>query len=68
MPQAGRADGNAGGDGGLARGVLPLRRGQHLAQDHFADFLARLDLGALQRRLDGDLAQLDAPARSRRRR
>ena len=53
----GAVDGNAGGDGCLARGVLSLRRGQHLAENDFGDLLTR-DLGALQGRLDGDLAQL----------
>ena len=53
----GRADGKARRDGGLAGRVLALGGGQHLAQDDFADFVAR-DLGAFQRGLDRDLAQL----------
>jgi hypothetical protein len=42
---------------GLARGVLPGARRQHVAQHHLAH-LAGLDLGTLQRFDDGDLAQL----------
>ena len=52
----GRLDGNAGGDGGLPRRVLPLASGQHLTHDHFID-IGRLDVRPLQRRADGDLAE-----------
>ena len=48
---------NAGGDRGLARRVLALRRGQNLAHDDFGD-AARLDARPLQRRLDGDGAEI----------
>ena len=51
MPQAGVRDGKARRDGGLTGRILALRRGQNLAQYHFADF-AGFDLGAFQRRFD----------------
>ena len=41
----------------LARRVLAGAGGQHLAQDDFVD-VGRLDAGALERGLDGDLAEL----------
>ena len=47
---------NAGGDCRLTRRVLALSRGQHLTHDHFID-IGRIDLGTLQRGLDGDLAK-----------
>jgi hypothetical protein len=51
---------DAGGDRGLARGVLALRGGEHLAHDHLGDVVA-LDAGALQRGLDGDRRRVRAP-------
>jgi hypothetical protein len=48
---------DAGADRGLAGRVLALRGGEDLAHDHFVDFAA-LDAGALQRRLDGDRAEI----------
>ena len=47
---------NAGGDRGLAGRVLALAGGQDLAHDDLGD-AAGLDAGALQRGLDGDLAE-----------
>ena len=53
----GRAlDRDAGGDRGLPGRVLALTGGQDLAHDDLGD-LAALDAGALERRLDRDLAQ-----------
>ena len=49
-------DRNAGGDRRLPRRVLALAGRQHLTHDHFID-IGRVDLGALQRGLDGDLAE-----------
>src|SRR4030042_46403 len=49
----GRTDRNAGGDGRLPRRVLALARGQHLTHDDFVD-IGRIDLGPLERRLDGN--------------
>src|SRR3546814_10673814 len=48
---------NAGVHRGLARGVLALRGGQHLAQNDFGDVL-RLDARLFERGLDRDPAQL----------
>jgi hypothetical protein len=48
---------NAGGDRGLASGVLALRRGQNLTHDHLGN-PCRLDTRALQRGLDGDGAEI----------
>src|SRR6202008_1041480 len=52
-----RIDRNAGADGRLPRRVLPGTGGEDLAHDHLR-YLAGLDAGALERRLDGDLAEL----------
>ena len=57
MPKAVFVVGNAGGAGRLARRVLALRGGQHLAEDHLVH-LAGLELGALDRGLDGGGAEL----------
>ena len=46
-----------GADGGLARRALTGGGLQHMPQDHLVDLVAG-DTGPLQRRLDGDLAQL----------
>ena len=50
-------DGNAGGNRRLPRRVLPLAGRQNLAEDDLGD-VARLDAGALKRRLDGNLSEL----------
>ncbi len=39
---SGRTIRNAGGDGGLTGGVLSLRRGQHLAEDHLIHLAASM--------------------------
>ncbi len=52
-----RTDAEARLDRRLARRALPLRRLQHLAQDHFVD-VGGVDAGSFQRRLDGVGAQL----------
>jgi hypothetical protein len=49
--------GQAGLQQGLARRVLARTRRQHLAHDHLTD-LRRVDVGARQRFLDHDRAQL----------
>ena len=56
-PQAGALLRDAGGHRGLARRVLALARGQHLAEDDLVD-LRTLDLGARERRLDRRFAEL----------
>ena len=48
---------DAGVDRGLSGGVLALRCGQHLTEDHLAD-LVRADAGLRQRRDDHGLAQV----------
>ena len=53
----GAFDRNAGGDRGLPRRVLALTGGQDLPHDDFGD-AAAFDAGALQRRLNRDLAEL----------
>ena len=50
---------DAGGDGRLARRVLSLASGQHLAEDDLGD-VARLHAGALDGGLDGNLSELMA--------
>ena len=50
---------DAGGDGRLARRVLPLTSGQNLAEDNFGN-VARLHAGALDSRLYGNLSELMA--------
>ena len=52
----GTFDRNAGRDGGLAGRVLALTGGQDLSHDDFGH-LGALDAGALERLLDGNLAQ-----------
>jgi hypothetical protein len=52
----GRLDGDASGDGGLPRWVLPLASGQNLTHDHFID-IRRRDVCAIERSADGDLAE-----------
>ena len=54
--EGGGLHGNAGGDRRLPRRVLALAGRQHLTHDDFID-VGRIDLGPLERRLDGDLAQ-----------
>ena len=56
-PVGRRLIGDAGGDRGLARRVLPFAGGEDLAHDDLRH-LARLDLGAAQRLDDRDLAEL----------
>ena len=58
---------HAGRHGGLAGRVLALAGGQDLAEDDLVDLAAR-DLGARQRRLDGDGAEIVGRACWRRRR
>ena len=48
---------DAGGDRGLARGILSLAGGQDLPDDHLGDLL-RVDPGAIEGGLDRDLSQL----------
>ena len=48
--------GQPGGDGGLARGVLPGAGGEHLAEDHLVHLLG-LHTAALQQLADDDGAQ-----------
>ena len=55
-PQAVASIGMPAAIGRLAGRVLALARRQHLTQDDFVD-IGRIDLGALQRGLDGDLAK-----------
>ncbi len=55
-PPSRRLDRHASRDRGLACGVLTLGRGQNLTHDDFRD-PQRFDAGAVQRRLDGDLAK-----------
>ena len=59
--QAGLSTGMPALTDGLAGRALAGAGLQHLAQDHLVD-VGGGDAGALQRRLDGDLAQLRGPA------
>ena len=64
-PEGGLFLRNAGLDRRLARRILALRGGEHLAENHFVHF-ARLDLGALESGLDGDRAELVGGGRAER--
>jgi len=55
--EGGLALGDAGQDGGLACRILPLRGGEHLAEDHLVH-LAGFEPGLLQRRAEGGRTQL----------